>query len=165
MERLLCEVRFVEDESRKSPGRLTGTLIEYEKRAQDRPELFESEAFKWADGGIVINAQHDRRAAVVRAIPFLDGAELRIDVALPNTTAGRDAATNVKDGLWTGLSTEFYALEERRAGGLRRIRRAVLDGAALVDTPSYLEAMVEIRERANLIPARANLERRARLWL
>ena len=40
MDRLLCEVRYESDESRQGPGRLTGTLIVYETRANDRPEMF-----------------------------------------------------------------------------------------------------------------------------
>ena len=33
MDNLLVEVRFAEDETRQSPGRLTGTLLTYSKRA------------------------------------------------------------------------------------------------------------------------------------
>ena len=149
MDQILCEIRFAQDETRQSPGRLTGTLLMYETRAVDRPELFERKSLYWPDGGIVINAQHNRQASIVRAVPYLDGDELRINVPLPNTTAGRDAAENVRTGVWTGLSTEFHAERERRAGGLRRIGRARLVAAALVDSPSYADSLVEVRERSH----------------
>ena len=53
MENLLCEVRFAEDPSRLSPGRLTGTLVTYEVRAKDRPELF-------ARGALTLATVRDR---------------------------------------------------------------------------------------------------------
>ena len=51
MEQLECEIRYSKDESRQTPGRVTGTLIVYEKRAGDRPELFERDAIHWPDLG------------------------------------------------------------------------------------------------------------------
>ena len=148
MDNLLVEVRYVEDDTRQSPGRLTGTLVTYGERARDRAERFASGALKWAELGIVINEQHNRAAPIVRAIPFLDGDELRIDTALPNTQRGRDAATNVKDGLLTGLSVEFEraGLVAQTVGGVREIRHATLAAAGLVDLGSYRGSTVEIRE-------------------
>lgn len=146
-EQLLCEIRFAIDETREGPGRLTGVLVTYERRAADRPEIVKANAFRWPTAGIVINAQHDRKAAVVRAVPFVDGLDLRIDAKLPDTSAGRDAAVNVREGLWTGLSTEFHAEQTTRVGGVREIRQAILTAAALVDLPSYAEATVEVRQR------------------
>ena len=93
MEQLTCEIRYSKDESRQTPGRVTGTLIVYEKRAGDRPELFERGAIHWPEKGIVINEMHQRNTPVLRVIPFLDGDELRIDGVLPDTQRGRDAAT------------------------------------------------------------------------
>ena len=104
MDEIRCALEFREDESRQSPGRLRGTLLTYERRAGDRPELFRRGALKWPDTGIVINEQHNRKAPIVRAVPFEDGDQVKIDVALPDTTRGRDAATNVRTGLFTGLS-------------------------------------------------------------
>ena len=53
------ELRFSEDESRQSPGILTGTLMTYETRASDRPEKFEQDSLEWAKDGIVIYEQHN----------------------------------------------------------------------------------------------------------
>ena len=145
MENLTCEIRYSVDESRQTPGHVTGTLIVYEQRAGDRPELFERDAIHWPEHGIVINEMHQRNRPVLRVIPFLDGDELRIDGVLPDTQAGRDAATNIREHVYTGLSLEFRAEREHRRGGLRAIQRAYVPRAALVDTPSYTDSKVEVR--------------------
>ena len=152
---LLVEVRFEEDDARASPGRLVGTLLTYEQEARDRPELFIRGALEWPENGIVINEQHNRQAPILRAVPFLDGDDVRIEQPFPNTQRGRDAATNLREGVYTGLSVEFGAYSEVRRGRLREIRRALLVGAALVDKPSYAGSMAEVRERTG----------RRRLWL
>ena len=160
MDQLICEVRYAEDDTRASPGRLTGTLMTYEREANDRPEIFTRGALVWPDGGIVIDEQHNRQSPIVRAIPRLDGDALTIDVPLPNTARGRDAATNVREGVLTGLSVAFRAIKEGRRGRLREIRQAVLVRAGLVDNPSYLDSVVEIRSAGGLV-----LPRRETLWL
>ena len=147
MEVIGCEVRYEIDDSRQSPGRLKGNLITYERQAGDRKEIVARNAFYWRDGGIVINDQHRRESAIVRATPFLQGDDLMIDTLLPDTQAGRDAATNVRDGVLTGLSVEMAVEAEGRRQGLREIRRARLVRAGLVDDPSYRDSKVEIRAR------------------
>ena len=147
-EALFIPVEIRADDSRAGPGRLTGTLLTYETRAQDRKELFTAGALHWPDGGFNVNIQHDRTKAVVRVLPYLDGATVKIDTPLPNTTAGRDAAENIRQGVYTGLSIEFRSELEKRDGGLRRIDRAFVGGAALVDVPSYADSTVEVRESA-----------------
>ena len=148
MDNLLVEIRYLADDTRQSPGRLTGTLITYGEVARDRAERFMRGALAWAEAGIVINEQHNRSAPIVRAVPFLDGDALKIDAALPNTQRGRDAAVNVKDGLLTGLSVEFEkrGLVAAMVGGVREIRSATLAAAGLVDMASYAGSAVEIRE-------------------
>ena len=86
----------------------------------------------------------------MRVVPYVDAGAVKIDAALPNTTAGRDAAENVRTGVYTGLSVEFRAELERRDAGLRRIDRGFLGGAALVDNPSYGDSLVEVREADTL---------------
>ena len=147
MSELLIEVEYRQDESRQSPGRLTGVLLPYEVRAGDRPELFESDALYWLDGGILIREMHQRDRPILRAVPFQDGNTVRIDQPFPDTTAGRDAATNLREGVYTGLSVEFKAERETRRGNLRVIQRARLTGAGLVDYPSYRDALAEVRQR------------------
>ena len=144
------EVRFswdvVDTRIKKMPagfprGRLTGTLMTYERRAVDRPEIFESTALICPENGIVINEQHDRQQAIIRAIPYLKGdAVLYGCFRLPDTQRGRDAAISVRNGTLSGLSVEFRSMREGRRDGLRVIRSAKLLGAALVDTASYSDS-------------------------
>ena len=112
----VCEVRFQEDETRLSPGRLSGTLLTYEVRASDRAELFARGSLYWPDTGITVNDQHNRKETIVRAVPFLDGDAIKIDVELPDTQRGRDCAVNVRSGILTGLSVEFHCRARRSAG-------------------------------------------------
>ena len=154
------ECRAAEDDTGPSPGRIVGTLVTYGERARDRPEMFLDGALRWPEGGIVINEQHNRQASVLRAMPYLDGKALKIDARVPDTARGRDALTNIREGVYTGLSIEFGAEQEAYRGALRIIKRGIFGAAALVDRSSYGGSVVEVRERL-AIPA----NRSAYLWL
>ena len=156
MAEIRCAIEYREDETRQSPGRIVGTLMRYGARAGDRPERFASGALSWREGGIILNEQHNRAAPILRFTPFVEGSEVRVDVPLPDTSRGRDAAVMIRDGTLTGLSVEFRATSEGRAGGVREIRAAKLLAAALVDDPSYPSSAVEVR---------AEGQRRPRIWL
>ena len=143
--RMAVEVR--EDEARAGPGRLVGVLMAYGTTARDRAEIFEPGSLSWPESGIVINRQHQRTAPVMRATPVVDGNTVKIDAALPDTSAGRDAAAEIRSGLFRGLSVEFRAVKQTIVGGVRRITEAVLSGAAIVDSPSYAAAAVEVRAK------------------
>ena len=144
MDEIRCSIELRADETRQSPGRIFGVLIEYGKRARDRAEVFEADALHWPDGGIILNEQHNRAAPIMRFTPELVGDEVRIDAPLPDTTRGRDAATMIRNGTFTGLSIEFRAEAEGRASGVRMIRKGYLGGAALVDAGSH-HTSVEVR--------------------
>ena len=152
MESLFVPLEFREDTSNASPGLLTGILMRYEERARDRPELFENNAFHWAQDGILIRELHPKpnapaTPAIMRALPYLEGRELRISAPLPNTTKGRDVAENMKGPLplYGGLSVEFAAEKQMNRNGLRVITKAYLDAAALVERGAYADALVEVR--------------------
>ena len=147
MDELTFEIRQVEDPTRESPGRLVGTLLTYEERASDRPEIFVRGALTWPDKGILINEQHNRQAPILRAVPFLNGDEVKIDARIPSTSRERDTVVNIREGVWTGLSVEFHSRAEGRRGPLREIRQAYLGAAALVDTGAYRGSKVEVRAR------------------
>ena len=148
MDKLVFEIRQAEDPSRDSPGRLTGTLLVYEERARDRNEVFARGALTWPEDGILINEMHQRRAPILRAIPYIDGDAVKIDAPVPNTARGRDCLENIRAGVWGGLSIEFQSRAEGRRGNLREIRSAYLGAAALVDAGSYASAKVEVRAEA-----------------
>ena len=154
---IFCKIEFRQDESRQSPGRLSGILVPYGKRANDRPEMFEPNSLYWPDEGIVIREMHNRLNPIVKVLPFVEGSELRIDAVLPDTQRARDVATSMKGDLplYSGLSVEFHPERETRRGGLRIIQKALLTGGGLVDIPAYREATAEVRQQ----------EKRRRFWL
>ena len=156
-----CAIEFREDDSRASPGLLTGTLMQYEVKASDRPEVFVRGSLRWPESGVVLNLQHDRRQIVTRTVPYLDGEEVKISTPLPDTAMGRDVATLLRNGTLTGLSVEFRSVAEGRRGVLREIRQAFVDRAAIVDTPSYSQSTAEVRNQTDhdriLLAARLSL--------
>ncbi len=149
-----CAVELREDGSRTSPGRLVGTLIRYGEKAADRPELFEFGALSWPSNGVLVRRQHARGEPIMRVVPEVRGGAVILDQPLPDTVAGRDAATEIRGGLFAGLSVEMRVTKDRHVGGVRRISHALLTGAGLVDSPSYRGSRVELRQR-----------QRRRLWL
>ena len=151
-----------------SPGRLTGVLMRYGSPGVRGREVFAPGALRWPDNGVRIDLEHASSPArgnvqppIMRAVPFVsdDGAEVRIDAALPDTTAARDLATLMRQSppAYDGLSVEFRAEREHRAGGQRVIDSARLAGAALTDDASYPDTSVEVRNAAQ--------PRRRRVWL
>ena len=140
--RMSIEIR--QDDSRQSPGRIVGTMLTYGRKARDRAELFESGALSWPDDGIILNRQHERGKPIMRIVPEVREGAVVIDAPLPDTQAGRDAATEIRDGLFRGLSIEFRAIRQQYIGGIRRIAKAALSGVAMVDSGSY-DTTVEVR--------------------
>ena len=143
-----CKVSCEEDRTRSGPGRIVGRILTYGERATDRAELFERGALTWPAAGVVLNRQHARGAPIMRVIPELRGDELRIDQALPDTVAGRDAAAEIRSGLLRGLNVSFEAGRQSFVGGVRRISSAAMTAVGLVDDPSY-DAPVEVRARVH----------------
>ena len=83
----------------------------------------------------------------MRVVPIERDGAVILDAPLPDTTAGRDAAREMRAGLFTGLSVEFRAALTRHVAGIRRVKRAMLTGAGLVFNPSYPGSAVEVRGR------------------
>ena len=154
-----CAIECREDDTRQGPGRLVGTVITYGQRAKDRPELFEPGALTWPADGVVLNRQHARGAPIMRVVPTQIGDAIVIDQVLPDTTAGRDAAAEIRQGLMRGLSVSFQAARQEHRAGVRRIHAAALTAIGLVDSPSY-DAPVEVRHSAG-----GGVPRAETLWL
>lgn len=146
-EKRYVEIRLAEDPTRSGPGILEGVLMKYGERARDRDERFSKGALHWPEGGVILNEQHNRQAPIMRFTPKVEGDEVRISAALPDTQRGRDAATGIRNGTYRGLSVEFLAQTESWRGSSRTIDKAALAGAALVDDGSYATA-VSVRHKA-----------------
>ena len=148
MTEIRCAVELRADDTGTSPGRLFGTLMRYgEPAAGGRREVFEPGSLEWPAEGVTVNRQHNRRAPIMRVVPEERDGAVVVDAPLPDTAAGRDAAREIRDGLMVGLSVEFRAALQTYAGGMRRIKRAILRGAGLVHNPEYRGAAVELRDR------------------
>ena len=147
--RCTLELRAAEN----SPGRIVGTIIEQGRVAGDRPEVFSPGAIEWPANGIRLLAEH-RGRQVMRVTPKADGAAIRIDAPLPDNELGREVASDIRDGRKRGLSVEFHAVREAVVQGVREIRAAIVDAAAVVREGAYDQATVEVRAK-----------KRRRLWL
>ena len=145
MDNLVFEIRQAEDPTRESPGRIAGTLLRYNEVAKNGREVFVRGALTWPEDGILINWQHDRSKPLLRTIPFVEDDAVKIDAPMPNTALGRDALTNIREGVFSGMSIEFRSRSEGRRGNLREIRSAFLGAAGLVDVGAYGGSKVEIR--------------------
>ena len=146
--RAALEIRA--DES--SPGRLVGTLIEVGRVAGDRREVFTPGSVQWPANGVRLPAEH-RGRQVMRFVPKVEGSEIRIDHPLPDTALGREIAAEIRGGRKAGMSVEFYSTDAAQVSGLREVRGALVDAVAVVESPAYRQARVEIRAR------------RRRVWL
>ena len=139
------ERRTVEVECRSSAqGPMLRATIVTEGRAASggRSELFAPGSLLWPPDGIAIRAVH-RGPELAKAIPMREtSGEIRIE-----TRATPDIYAAVNGGK-TYASVEFQSIEERTtAGGVRELLRAVVIGAALVDTPEYDTTRAEVRTR------------------
>ena len=144
---LRCNIECRGDETRTSPGRITGILIQQGRVASDRRELFIPGALAWPNNGIRLLAEH-RGRQVLRFQPIEDGTTLRIDEPLPDTALGREVAAEIRAGRKRAMSIEFLAADEETIHGIREVRSAVCDAAALVTEGSYTQATVEVRAKA-----------------
>ncbi len=140
-------IQYAEDTTRESPGHIRGVLVTFGEQAKDRPDVYEVGSLTWnKERGIVLNESHDRTQLIKRFSPYLDGDALRVDFPLPATQRGRDAATMVKDGTYTGLSMEVArdSIVATYRAGVRHISRGTLVAAALVDEAAFLGSTVEV---------------------
>ena len=151
MREIRCRVELREDADRRSPGRITGTLLTYNERARDRLETFVAGSLSWASEGVVLRRQHNRSEPILRFLPEVREGAVIIDTALPDTVAGRSAAVEIRGGLFKGLSVEFVPSQERNRGGVREIVAAELVGAGLVDSPSYSGSSVAVRRQGGRV--------------
>ena len=128
------------------PGRLTGVILETGRVASDRAEVFAPGAPIFPSTGVELFRGH-KGESIMSFQPVISGNEIKIDAPLPDSELGRQVAREVRSGARAGLSVEFIPLIEARIQGVRELRSALVQGAALVPLGSYNQARAEIRER------------------
>lgn len=156
---LYAAVEIHADSERRGPGILRGTLLTYGEESRDsRRHVFAAGSLSWEGAGVTLNRQHNRGEPIARIVPTVDGGRIIIDHALPDTRAGRDAATEIRSGLMTGLSAEVVVDRDRMDGGRRLIERATLAGVGLVDRAAFSGSTVAVH-------AAQGRRGRRRIWL
>ena len=128
------------------PGTISGVLLEVGRIAADRQEVFTPGAPIFPSEGVELFRGH-KGESIMRFDPVVDGSTIRIDARLPDNAIGRQVATEVRSGERSALSVEFHALDEARVSGVRELRSALIQGAALVKLGAYSQARAEIRSR------------------
>ena len=127
---------------------LRGTILQEGRAAQGgRAEVFAPYSAVWPSNGIALLGEH-HGPELARAMPSrdLDGS---LKIETPATAPILAAFATRKY-----FSVEFHSISEvRTAGGIREIRRAFVDAAALVTSPEYPNVKAEVRDR------------RRRVWL
>ncbi len=121
---------------------LHGVIIaEGRAAAGGRAEVFAPGSVIWPREGVGIATQH-LTPPVARGVPERDAESGEVRIAVPATPEIRAAVAAGK----RHMSVEFYPLAEKRTrAGVREIRRALVDVAALVTTAEYEQATAEIR--------------------
>ena len=139
-----CRVE-VEDRG-DGPGRIRGVILPLGRVAGDRREVFTPGSVSWPSNGVRLLAEH-RGRQVMRFTPIERRGNLEIDERLPDTDVGREVAADIRSGRRAGLSVEFRALSDAVVQGVREIRAALVDGAAVVKAGAYDQALAEVRAR------------------
>jgi HK97 family phage prohead protease len=129
---------------------LEGICVPFDRtttKAGPRPERFKRGAFAdLADPSKVrlTDENHARgRRPVGVGVAFEErSAGLWGRFRFYNTSQGRDAWENVREGTYGGLSVGFHAVADAIEGGVRSILRARLHHVSLVDDPAYDDAQV-----------------------
>lgn len=146
---IYADMELVEDPGRESPGRVQGVLVTYGEQAVDRPDVYEPDSLSWPEDGIVLNEVHERSQLIKRFTPYQDGRELKIDLPLPPTQRGRDAAVLLRDKTYTGLSIEVVraSIVSTIKAGVRHISKGTLAAAALVDKAAFTGSVVAVHAK------------------
>ena len=135
-------------------GVVVGTVIRYGDVATLPwgTEEFKAGAFgDFRSLKVKANRMHQRTEMLARLGGRLsvddDDAAMSFRVSLPDTTAGRNTATELREGLLTGASLEFRAIEDtvNEDTGHRIVSKAQLFGFGIVDEPAYPGSVASMR--------------------
>ena len=146
------DVEFRQDDD--GLGVVVGTVIRYGDVAKLPwgTEEFKAGAFENVESeDLIANRMHQRTQPIARTgagLVVVDGPEeLRAEVTLPDTTFGRDTATELSLRILRGLSLEFRAIEDtvNEDTEHRVISKAEMFGFGVVDRPAYPGSVASMR--------------------
>ena len=147
-------------------GIVTGTIVKYGDVATFPwgTEEVKAGAYGKLDGGdFYANRMHVRQQPLGNTlngrVNVVDSsAALRGEVRIPDTSAGRDTAYEVADGILRGLSKEFRAVRESFPKESHRvIEEARFYGFGVVDRPAYPQSGATMRNWQEYIEMRGGL--------
>ena len=120
---------------------LYGVLVQEGRAARRRREIFAPGSIEWPTEGVGVLTQHHGEP-VARAIPTRES-----DGRITLRTLATDPIRRAVEGGRRFMSIEFHSLKEGRTeGGIREVLRALVPDVALVESPEYAQAGVEVRQ-------------------
>ena len=147
-ESLIVSVELRESEADDdSPGTLAGLILPVGRIAADRREVFVPNSATFPGDGVRLLLEHRGRTVMTfEPVAVEDG--YHIEAVLPNSRLGSEAAEHVRSGKRAALSIEFKATDSVTVSGVREVRSALIEAAALVPSGAYEQARAELRGRA-----------------
>ena len=147
-ESLIVPVELRESEADDdSPGSIHGLILPVGRIAADRKEVFTPGSATFPSGGVRLLLEHQGRTVMTfEPVAVEDG--YHIEAVLPNSRLGSEAAEHVRSGKRAALSIEFKATDSVTVSGVREVRSALIEAAALVPSGAYEQARAELRGRA-----------------
>lgn len=150
--RLDEELRIVEKEG--EPAVIRGLAVPYDQESEDLGgyvEVIRKGAFSESirsDRDMRADVEHDTRTKLGRrskgTLAFSeDGRGVWAEITIPNTTTGKDALEEVRNGLLDAMSITFLRepisakFEEKDSVVYRTITKGVLTGVTLTAFPAY----------------------------
>ena len=142
----LIEVRCALECRGAGVGRISGVILPLGRVAADRREVFTPGSVTWPSGGVSLLAEH-RGREIMKFTPIERRGSIEIDEQLPDNELGREVAAEIRSGRKRGLSVEFRARVSALVQGVREVREAIVEAAAVVKLGAYDQAVAEVRER------------------
>jgi HK97 family phage prohead protease len=164
------ERRALAAEFRAKERRLEGYAAVFgsEARIRDYTETISAGAFRHslaAGKDILALVDHDATRVLARTRSGSlrlseDARGLHFDLALPDTTAGRDVLALAERGDLGGMSFAFVPLDERWSADRRELRSVDLREISVVSAfPAYDGTVVQARARPIMAPRLARVRR------
>ena len=143
-------------ELRTDGRRLSGTVLRYGSVSPAHQERFEPGSFDLSGGPPrYLDYRHNRFQVLVHegaGLELRDTPEALTMIAnLPALPLADVALSEIAAGRLSGLSIEYKPVRERQEGNLNVVEKAILRGIGLVESPSFRDSRVELRQSVGVI--------------